>query len=114
MNKLTVLPHDPELAFAERLANLLDNQFKIGVWGFGLDAIIDLLPIGGDTIILLLSLILVFIAWRRNLPQKDISRMLTNISLAFLIGLIPIIGDIAYLAFKPNIRNLEILQRQRK
>ncbi len=99
------------LKFAENLANLLDNNFKIGNFGFGLDAVIDLLPIGGDTLILILSLLIVAIALQQKVPRPQIFQMLGNVFFAFIIGLIPIIGSLAYLAFRPNMRNLAILQK---
>jgi hypothetical protein len=101
---------NPEFRLAERLATLLDNQFKVGKWSFGLDAIIDLLPIGGDTIVLLLSFYLIYVAFRMKVPTGAIIRMLLNIGFAFIVGLVPVRGDVAYLAFKPNMRNLEILR----
>jgi hypothetical protein len=111
MKTIHVQPTTLEFRLAERLAILLDDQFRIGNWGFGLDAIVDLLPVGGDVVVLALSLYLVFVAFRMELPREEIARMLFNIVLAFLVGLIPVIGDVAYLAFKPNMRNLEILRK---
>ena len=106
-----VQPTTLEFRLSERLATLLDDQFRIGNWGFVLDAIVDLLPVGGDVVILILSLYLVFVAILMDLSREEIARMLFNIILAFVVGLIPFIGDVAYLAFKPNMRNLEILRK---
>ena len=106
---LTRIP--PGMALAEQIAALLENQFRFGAWGFGLDAILDLLPFGGDVIVLLLSCSLVLIGLQMGLSRSELGRMLANISIAFFIGLIPVIGDVAYLAFRPNMRNLEILRR---
>lgn len=106
----TILPNDPELLFAERLAKLLDDQFRFGTWGFGLDAIIGLLPVGGDVIAMALSFVLVGIGIRKGLSRFYIMRMLFNIVLAFVVGLIPVIGDIAYIKVRPNLRNVELLR----
>jgi len=113
MNARPSSTSEAEFLFAERLATLLDNQFRFGRWGFGLDAIIDLLPVGGDVIVLGLSLVLVVIGLRMGLPRSSIVRMLVNISAAFVIGLVPIVGDLAYLLVRPNMRNLEILRAHR-
>ncbi len=102
---------NPDIALAERIATLLDNQFRIGKWGFGIDAIIDLLPVGGDTIVLLLSLSLVLIGVKMRIPGSAIATMLANIAFAFVIGLIPLLGDAAYFLYRPNVRNLAILRR---
>jgi len=102
--------HESELLLAERIATLLDNQFRFGRWGFGLDAILDLLPVGGDVIVLVLSLSLVAIGWRIGLSRAALARMLANIGLAFVIGLVPVIGEFSYIVLRPNMRNLGILK----
>jgi hypothetical protein len=102
---------NPVFTSAERLANLLDNQVRFGAWGFGLDAFLDLLPISGDLIVLALSLYLVWLGFRLGASREDITRMLVNVGVAFAVGLIPVIGDVAYLLLRPNLRNLEILRR---
>jgi hypothetical protein len=99
-----------DLKLATVIANLLDNSFGIGKFRFGIDVIIDLLPFTGDTIILVLSLSLVYFGYRMKLPTPKLMQMLFNIILAYVVGLVPWLGEISYLAFKPNMRNLEILQ----
>jgi len=99
-----------DLKIATTIANILDNSFGIGSFRFGVDVLIDLLPFSGDTIILVLSLSMVYFAIRLGLPKEKIFQMLFNILIAFLIGLIPYAGEISYLAFKPNMRNLKIIQ----
>ena len=111
MQTATIKRSSSGLAIAEQIANLLENQFRFGKWGFGLDSILDLLPIGGDVIVMLLSLSLLAIGLQMGVSRTDLLRMAGNILLAFLIGLVPVIGDVAYLAFRPNMRNLEILRK---
>jgi len=45
-----------------------------------------------------------------ELPRLKIAHMLWNILVNFLIGLIPILGDAAYIFRKANLKNLRILQ----
>lgn len=111
MQQATISKPSTALAIAEQIANILENQFRFGKWGFGLDSIIDLLPVGGDIIVLLLSLSLLVLGARMKLPKSELLKMVINIAIAFAVGLIPVLGDAAYLAFRPNMRNLEILRR---
>jgi hypothetical protein len=46
-----------------------------------------------------------------HIPKIKITKMIWNILLSFIIGLIPLFGDAVYIFYKPNIRNLTILNR---
>ena len=93
------------------LANLLDNQFSLAGIRFGFAAFLDLIPGIGDAIDALLSLYLVYIAIQMKIPFYRIVQMLANIGINFLIGLVPIIGDAAYILRRVNMKNLRILQK---
>jgi len=40
--------------------------------------------------------------------------MIANVVLDFGVGLVPILGDIADITFKSNLRNLEILKQHKE
>jgi hypothetical protein len=92
-------------------ANILDNQFSIGSYRFGLDAFLDLLPIGGDTIVLILSMYLIWVGIQMKIPPRALYAMVATVLVSYLIGLIPILGDVAYIGIKPNMRNLAVLEK---
>ncbi len=98
------------LHIATRLTRLLDSQFKIGKFRFGLDPILGLFPIGGDTVSLILSLYILGIGVWSKLPILKIIQMFFNITIDYLIGLIPFFGDIFDFGFKANTKNLNILK----
>lgn len=95
---------------AELLANRLDNTFNILGIRFGLSAFIDLIPGFGDILDMLLACYIVWLAIQMQVPGLKIAQMLWNILFSFLIGLLPIVGDAAYIFYKPNVRNLKILK----
>lgn len=99
---------------ASILVKLLDTQFKIFRFRFGLDPILGLIPGGGDLVSLLLSFYLIWLAVRMDLPKNRILEMLKNIIFDFLIGLIPVLGDIGDFVYKANSKNLEILKKHTK
>ena len=99
------------LKFATLLANALDNTFSIGGIRFGFAALINVIPGIGDFIDVFLSLYLVWIARQLKVPQIRIAQMLWNILISFLIGLVPVVGDVTYLFRRANLRNLGILKK---
>ena len=99
------------LKIATSLANLLDNKFEFMGLRFGIDPILGLIPGGGDLVSFLLSLYIVWIGLKMELPRNRIIRMIWNTTLDFGIGLVPVLGDIADFAFKSNLMNLEILKQ---
>src|ERR1035437_939853 len=99
-----------QLYIASLLANILDNQFNVFGFKFGVSAIIDLIPGFGDILDALLSFYIVWIAIQMHIPKTKIAQMIWNILFSFLIGLIPLLGDAAYIFYKPNLRNIRILK----
>lgn len=97
------------LRIATALTKLLDEQFRIGKFSFGLDPILGLFPGLGDMISLGLSFYLVFVAMLLHVPEDKLTQMIKNIILDFLIGLLPVIGDVADVFYKANKKNLQIL-----
>ncbi len=98
------------LNVASRLANLLDNRFQVGPYRFGLSALINLIPGIGDVIDAILSLYLVWIAWLLEVPARIMLQMVGNIALNFVVGAVPLVGDLMYIFRKVNLRNLHLLQ----
>ncbi|WP_109487098.1 DUF4112 domain-containing protein [Occallatibacter savannae] len=92
---------------------LLDEAFRIPFTGFrfGIDGIIGLVPGLGDVIAGLLSLVIPIAAWTRGVPYVALARMAVNVGIGVLVGSIPLIGDAFDIAFKPNRRNYQLMQR---
>lgn len=107
MAAITINSH---LALARDLTRMLDSQFKIGGFRFGLDPILGLIPGGGDVISLALSLYVIWIAVQMRIPADKLVIMLGNVTYDFFVGFIPILGDIHDFTFKANSKNLKIIQ----
>jgi hypothetical protein len=99
------------LKTASVLAKLLDRNFKIFGFRFGLDPILGLIPGLGDAVSLALSIYLVWIAVQMRVPTSVISQMLVNSLFDFILGLIPVLGDVSDFVYHANSRNLELLRR---
>lgn len=102
---------DDHLRAAEIIATMLDNRFSIGGMKFGIGAFIELIPEIGDILVLFLSFYLVWIGVKMKIPSFAIAHMVTNIMFITAIGTIPIAGDLAYILYRANMRNMEILKR---
>ncbi len=105
-------PSDPVQSRARiaRVANLLDSAFVVPGTNIriGLDPLIGLLPIAGDTVTTLLSLYVVYEAHRAGLPKSALLRMAANIAIDAGISAVPVLGDIGDIFWRANRRNLAI------
>jgi len=77
-----------------------------------LNAIIDLVPGIGDVATTIVALYVVTSAVRYRVPKITLLRMGLNIAIYFVVGLIPGLGDVFAIWWKPNIRNLNLLRRR--
>lgn len=101
----------PDLARLERLARLLDDQFSVGGFRFGLDGLVGLVPGIGDTLTGFASAYLIFEAWRIGAPRGVLARMLLNVLVDYVVGSIPVLGDLFDFGWKANRRNLALLRK---
>ncbi len=101
------------LAWLRRVAWLLDGQFGLpGTrFRFGVNSMLGLSPVVGDAALGLISLYLVWEAKRLGAPNALIGRMLANVAIEVAGGSVPVLGDLFDMAFKANLRNLDLLER---
>jgi hypothetical protein len=96
-----------------RLAWLIDAAFVLpGTrFRFGLNSVVGLLPVGGDAVLGLISLYIVYEAAQLGMPAGQLARMLANVAIEVVGGSVPVLGDIFDMALKANLRNLAIIER---
>jgi Domain of unknown function (DUF4112) len=94
------------------LAWLIDGAFGLpGTrFRFGLNSVIGLLPVGGDAVLGVLSLYIIYEAARLGLPRHKLARMLANVGIEVIGGSVPILGDLFDIVLKANLRNLAIIE----
>ena len=102
---------ETDLERARRLAHLLDAQFSIAGFRFGLDAIVGLVPAVGDTIAMLAGLYPLHVAKKHGLGKQWERRMVANLLLDYVVGMVPVLGDVFDATFKANIKNVKLLER---
>jgi hypothetical protein len=96
----------------ESIADLLDSRFRIPGTDirFGLDALLGLIPGVGDGVSLLPALYLVMEAKKLGASKFLLTRMAMNVGIDWLVGSIPLLGDIFDVGFKANRRNIKLLR----
>jgi hypothetical protein len=102
--------------WARKLTWLLDDvvQTPGGRFGVGADGIIGLLlPGAGDALTGVGSAALLVLALREGVPTVMIGKMLLNIAIDLVVGLIPVAGDAFDIAFRANRRNYAIIEKYR-
>jgi hypothetical protein len=95
------------------LAWLMDDAFRIPGTSYriGLDGIVGLVPGIGDFATLLVGAIFLQEARRLGASRWTQARMCGNYAIDFLVGVIPLVGDLFDFGFKANRRNLRLLQQ---
>jgi len=100
------------LARLRRLAGLFDSAFGIPGTRFriGWDGIVGLIPGVGDAIGLAPLAYYFLLVRRHRLGFSVYPRLLANQGIDFLVGAIPVLGDLFDLSFKANLRNARLLE----
>src|SRR5690348_15931767 len=101
---------DRDLKRARVLAKLLDTQFRVAGVRFGVEGLLGLLPVAGDTVGVVLGLYPLYLAQRHGLGKKVQARMALNLAVEWVGGLTPVVGDMFDVAFKANVRNVKLFE----
>ncbi len=98
----------------EQLSLWMDGLFRVpGTgWRFGLDAIVGLVPGVGDTLTTIVSFYILAAGVRYRVPKVTLARMGLNLAIDYLVGSIPVVGDLFDAAWKANQMNVELIRRR--
>lgn len=104
---------DYELQKLRRVAWRMDAIFYIPGTNVsvGLDNILGLIPVIGDTAALAPSVWMIWKAKQLGATPGALAYMSMNTTIDYLIGMIPIAGDIFDVVYNANIRNYRALER---
>lgn len=101
-----------KIKWVEWVSHLMDEQFRFPgtKFRFGLDPILNLIPVVGDLSGFAVSAALVTTMAKHGASGKIITLMILNIVLDATIGAIPILGQIFDFTYKANSRNIRLLR----
>lgn len=110
---MTEAEREAALQRLRRFATLMDSAVSVPGTSvtMGLESLIGLVPVAGDFAGGLLSCYVLFEGWRLGVPTNILLRMIGNILLEVVVGSVPVIGDAFDVAFKANVRNVQMLER---
>jgi hypothetical protein len=108
-----VPPSSPNLRVSRRLAILLDDLVRIPgtKQAVGFDALLGLIPGFGDLVGSGISGAIMFDAVRARVPIPALAQMAWNLLLDAVLGLVPLVGDVADVAHRANVRNYRLLEK---
>src|SRR5688572_18224728 len=90
---------------ARTITRWLDRLYVDPILGF-------LVPGAGDLLTGATGIYLVALAVRNGAPKIVIARMLINLAVDVVVGLIPFAGDLFDFAWRANKRNLDLLEKR--
>ncbi|MGI4022407.1 MAG: DUF4112 domain-containing protein [Janthinobacterium lividum] len=101
-----------KLKWVERIAYLLDEKFTVPgtKFKFGIDPVINLIPVAGDISGFVVAASLVWVMARHGVSRKVLILMVLNVMLDAVIGAIPLIGQVFDFYYKSNSRNIKLLK----
>lgn len=107
---------EDEAAALERVhtvTRLLDEAIRVPGTDFrvGLDPILSLLPVAGDTAAAVISLYVVFEAYRLGVPRRTLVAMLALVAVDFVAGSVPVLGSVFDALWKANTWNYRLVKR---
>lgn len=102
----------PALPRIRALSHLLDDSIRVPGTNirFGLDPILGILPVAGDSVSSLMTLYIIAEGYRADAPPDLLAKMIGLAAVDFLIGSIPIIGPVFDAAWKNNKWSVGMLE----
>lgn len=116
-------PHDDGAApppasiaprWARALAHFMDDAIRIPGTRlrFGWDPVLGLIaPWIGDAATASSQVALIWSAFRAGVPRAVFARMLLNVAIDVVVGMVPLVGDLFDAGFKANRKNLALIER---
>jgi Domain of unknown function (DUF4112) len=94
------------------LARTFDTAFVLPGTGvrFGVESLLRLIPGIGDAAASALSCYLLYEAFRLGVPKVLFARMVANVVLEGVVGVVPLAGDAFDVLFRANRRNVALLR----
>lgn len=108
MIEKTLTPQE-RLQRLDKLSKSLDTKWNVMGVNVGWDTVIGLIPGIGDTVTSCISAYIVREAHLLGVPFLTKCRMVWNIVIDWIVGLVPVIGDLLDIGWKANRRNVKLI-----
>jgi hypothetical protein len=109
---MNISEKEHKFRFLKAYAKLLDGQFTLPFFNFkfGIDPLLSLIPFVGSFAGFISSFIFILLSLQLGAEGKVIILMLRNIFIDFIIGEIPILGQLGDFVIKANERNYKLIE----
>ena len=97
----------------DMLATVFDTAFVLPGTNvrFGVESLLRLVPGIGDALASVLSCYLLYEARRLGVPRTLLARMVGNVMVEGLVGVVPFAGDAFDVFFRANRRNVALMRK---
>jgi hypothetical protein len=99
-----------------RWSRLMDSIYRVPGTNIrvGWDPILGLIPGVGDLTMASFATAILYRAFRLGVPRVVLIRMMLNILIDLVAGVVPFVGDLFDVAWRSNTLNLELLERHER
>ena len=107
------IDHDhPALSRVRTVSHLLDDAVRVPGTDirFGLDPILGILPVAGDSVSSLISLYIILEGYRADAPPELLAKMAGLATVDFFVGSVPVIGPVFDAVWKNNKWSVGLLE----
>lgn len=97
----------------EALERVLERAIVVPGTGraVGIDAVLGLIPVAGDTLSAAIGLYLVWEGRNLGMNRFQLARMFGRVGFDWLVGLVPVAGDVFDFVYRSNSKNLKSILR---
>jgi hypothetical protein len=102
-----------QIELLRRWSRLMDSAYRVPGTSvrFGWDPIVGLIPGVGDLTTASFAVLVLYRAFRLGVPRVVLTRMMLNILIDLVVGVVPFVGDLFDVVWKSNTLNLALLER---
>ena len=95
------------------VSTILDDAIRVPGTDFrvGLDPIVGILPVAGDSVMSVISMYIVLEAANLGVPMPVVAKMVANVLVDALGGSVPVLGTLFDATWKANRRNVKLVEQ---
>lgn len=88
----------------------MDLRFNVFGVRFGIDPLLNIIPGMGNVVAAATSLYLMWIAYQLKVPTQIYMKMLWNIAVDYVFGVVPVIGIVFDVFYRANVKNFALVE----
>lgn len=89
---------------------MMDLRFNVFGVRFGIDPLLNIIPGMGNVVAAATSLYLMWIGYQLKVPTQIYMKMLWNIAVDYVFGVVPVIGIVFDVFYRANVKNFTLVE----